>query len=111
MNTLEFVVVNQGQAVGYTGLYVSELRVLAATGSAPVAVPQVSLTFNASNQPVLAFTGTAGRTYTIQRSGTLATASWSAIGTATAAASGEVSFTDLAPLIGAGYYRVLLPGM
>ena len=107
VNTLEFYVVNEGQGVGYTGLQVRGLRVLAKTATA---IPQVTITFNASNQPVLAFTGTAGRTYTIQRSPSLATASWAPIGTAVAAQDGAVSFTDTTPVIGAAYYRVLLPG-
>jgi hypothetical protein len=109
VNTLDFVVQNQTVAVGYTGLYVTGLRILASAGSPPAVLPQVTITFNASNQPVLTFTGTAGRTYTIQRSATLATASWSAIGTATAAGDGSVSFTDTAPLLGTGYYRVVIP--
>ena len=106
-NSLEFSVVNEGQGAGYTGLQVRGLRVLARTATA---IPQVTITFNGSSQPVLAFTGSAGRTYTIERSSSLATASWSAIGTAVAAQNGAVSFTDTAPVIGAAFYRVRLPG-
>lgn len=107
INTLEFLVVNEGQGVGYTGLQVRGLRVLAQTA---VDVPSVTLTLNASNQPVIAFTGTPNRTYTIQRSASLATGSWASIGTALAARNGAVTFTDTTPVIGAAYYRVLLPG-
>jgi len=109
LNTLDFVVVNEGQGVGYTGLYVRDLRVLASPAGAAPVIPVVSITLNASGQPVLSFTGKAGVTYPVQRSASLASNSWQAIGSATAEASGAVSFTDLQPPARVSYYRVVIP--
>ncbi len=54
------------------------------------------------------FTGTAGKTYSIQRVGTLG-GTWETRGTATTGTDGRATFTDSAPLAGAAFYRVIYP--
>jgi hypothetical protein len=56
------------------------------------------------------FTGSANKTYSVQRVGTLG-GIWEARGPATTGADGKATFTDNAPLAGAAFYRVVyIPG-
>jgi len=59
-------------------------------------------------KPQLTFTGTAGRTYSVLRTGSLG-GSWTSVGTATANSSGTATFTDNSPLPNAGFYRIAYP--
>jgi hypothetical protein len=57
----------------------------------------------------LSFTGIPGRVYGIQRSATLASGSWSQIGTVTTPGNGAVIFDDSSPLADKGFYRIIYP--
>lgn len=56
----------------------------------------------------LAFRGTPGFTYTVQRAASVDGA-WLPIGPATVGADGTASFTDASPLAGSGFYRIVHP--
>jgi hypothetical protein len=56
----------------------------------------------------ITFTGTAGRTYSVQRVGALG-GTWATIGPATVSAGGIGTFTDNSPLPNAAFYRVVFP--
>jgi hypothetical protein len=59
-------------------------------------------------QVQLNFTGLAGRTYSVQRAGTV-NGSWTTIGTATANSSGAATYTDSTPPAGSAFYRIVYP--
>lgn len=61
----------------------------------------------AGGQAVLSYQGTAGLSYTLQRSVNLA--QWTNIGTVTAAPNGSVTFTDPSPPAVKAFYRIILP--
>lgn len=111
LNTIDFVVVNGDATVGYTGLMVANARAFSIATAAPALnVSNLNITLNAQNQPVLTFNGQANASYDIQRSTTLATGSWSKIGSATASAAGEATYTDTTPPnTGTVFYRVAAP--
>ena len=52
------------------------------------------------------FAGSAGKTYSVERAAAL-NGSWSAIGTATVGGDGNGSFSDVSPLSGSAFYRVV----
>jgi hypothetical protein len=54
------------------------------------------------------FRGTAGKTYSVERAPTL-NGPWSSLGSVPVGMGGEASYTDVAPLPGNGFYRVVLP--
>ena len=57
-------------------------------------------------QVQISFTGTAGKSYAIERAAVL-NGSWTAVGTATVGPDGVGSYTDASPLAGAAFYRVV----
>ncbi len=68
------------------------------------------VTFSVSGGQVhLGYAGIPRYTYSVQRTSTLSPAAWVTIGTATADASGHVSFTDATPPPGSAFYRTSYP--
>ena len=64
---------------------------------------------NLNDGYTLGWQGKTGLTFNVERSSTLASASWSVIHTVTPAADGPQSFTDPAPVpVGKAFYRVTL---
>lgn len=111
VNTIDFVVLNPDANVGYTGLRIQNARAFSLALSAPpLAVSNLNISLNAQSQPVLTFNGQANASYDIERSTTLATGSWSKIGSATADAQGAATFTDTTPpTSNTIFYRVTSP--
>jgi hypothetical protein len=70
--------------------------------------PTLSITINASGQPVISFTGIAGTSYGLQRSTSLLTVGWVEGESLTAPANGAVQFTDLNSPVNLAFYRVLV---
>lgn len=103
-NTIDFLVQNQTATPGPTGLRVQGLR------GVGTLIPRLtlSLSFNATKQPVVSFTGASGTQYRVQRSTTLLPAGWTTVQTSTPNANGPVQYTDTNPDPVAAYYRVLV---
>lgn len=108
INTIDFVVVNGDADTGFTGLRVQNARAFSVAGSTPALnVSNFNIVLNAQSQPVLSFTGTPNGSYRIERSTTLATGNWSALGTVTASGTGAATYIDIAPPAGGRvFYRV-----
>ncbi|RYD36790.1 MAG: hypothetical protein EOP86_05045, partial [Verrucomicrobiaceae bacterium] len=109
VNTIEFVVENTTS--GYTALRVDGLRALAVGGTATGTVPTVTIQLSGAGKPVLNVAGTAGATYTIQRSTSLGTAEspWASVGQAVVPAGGTVQFEDSTAPAGRAFYRLVIP--
>ncbi len=86
-----------------------QLRVFYSPGTIPVPedITLLSPVWNSTSVQVN-FTGTAGKTYSVQRVGTLG-GTWETRGTATTGTDGRATFTDSTPLAGAAFYRVIYP--
>jgi len=104
-NTIDFVVQNVDGNTGYTGLRIDNMR---AFGTLLPPMPPLTITLNASGQPVISFTGTAGTSYPIQRSTDL-DMGWSVLSTIVAGAGGSVSYTDTSAPAGRAFYRTAVP--
>lgn len=77
----------------------------AGTGALPARLKALVTSLTQVQVP---FTGTIGKTYTVQRAPAV-TGPWSPLGTATTDGSGAATFTDSAPLSDAAFYRVVYP--
>jgi hypothetical protein len=62
-----------------------------------------------AGNPQVTFAGIPGRTYSIQRTLSLVTPSWTTVGSVTADSHGQIVFVDTSPPEGGAFYRTTYP--
>ena len=103
INTLDFVVQNEDNVAGYTGLLVSGLRGL---GTLLPPLPAVGIALNPAGLPVISYQALAGLGYRVQRSPDMTAGSWVTLSTFSTPTDTGTQFTDTEPLPGKSFYRV-----